>query len=459
MSFSFILRYVTILCSALIGFFPIVGCAAILPASSSEPQAAQTVSLPMDDIQRFAAVVSLIHRYYITPVEDKTLFNYAISGMLSNLDPHSDYLDEEAMKELETTTTGKFGGIGIEIIPSEGALRIISPIDSTPADRVGLKAGDLIIRIDHKLVRDMTLREAVNMIRGESGTKVHLTILRKKEKKPLEFNVFREIIKIQTIRTELLSDYYGYIRLSFFQDSTYNDLIKGIKRLLKQATPLKGIILDLRNNPGGLLDSAVDVSDVFLESSHLKYGGLIVYTQGRMPDFDIKAVAHGRDIVKGIPMVVLINEGSASAAEIVAGALQDQERAIIVGERSFGKGSVQTVLAVNENAAVKLTTALYYTPSGRSIQAKGIEPDIDAPQMNFPKGTEEPSGEDLIFISEADLEKHLPNTHPDLSQKEAIHTAAQQKERDLVYTDFQLYQALNILKGMRAGRGISEHTH
>ncbi len=437
-----------------------------VPNANSAPQNdnsdnATTLSMPLKDIQRFATAVAQIKRYYIEPITDEKLFNYAISGMLSNLDPHSDFLDADALQDLQTTTTGKFGGIGIEVIPDNGFIKVISPIDNTPAYKVGIKPGDLIVRINNKLVKDMTLREAIDLIRGESGTTVHLTILRQGEKKPLELNVTREIIKVQTIKSELMENGYGYIRISFFQTSTKQDLYKAIKDLKQQAGGhLNGVIIDLRNNPGGLLDAAIDVSDAFLDSKHLKYGGLIVYTQGRIPSADIKAKATGTDQLNGIPMVVLINEGSASASEIVAGALQDQKRAILLGQKSFGKGSVQTVLPIDYNSAIKLTTALYYTPSGRSIQAKGIEPDIVVPDIKVPN----PENEDgLISIDEADLNNHLSNGNKPDNTNPASPTSAQSAQNEtnvenqnakdetkLLHTDFQLYQALEVLKGLHA---------
>ena len=291
----------------------------------------------------------------------------------------------------------------------------------------------------------MTLREAIDQIRGPAGTKVHLTIIRKDVKKPLELDVTREIIKIQTVKTKLLENGYGYIRISFFQNETKHDLDNQIKQLKQQAKGhLVGVILDLRNNPGGLLDSAIDVTNTFLNSNNLKYGGLIVYTKGRIPNADIHAKANGRDILESIPMVVMINGASASAAEIVAGALQDQKRGTVVGEKSFGKGSVQTVIPIDENSMMKLTTALYYTPSGRSIQAKGIEPDIKIPDLKVPKSEEDNSP--TLVIAEMDLNKHLvdgrketPKTLPPVNDEET---------KDLLYTDFQLYEALDILKGL-----------
>jgi carboxyl-terminal processing protease len=438
-----------------LGFTPISAHAAAveigqtLPAQkSSETEVSDNI--PAQDIERLAAIIAQVHRYYVEPVENKKLFNYAISGMLSSLDPHSEYLDEDALKDLETTTSGKFGGIGIEILPSDGFIKVVSPIDDTPAYKAGIKPGDLIVRISNKLVRDMTLRQAIDLIRGESGTKVHLTVLRQGEKKPLEFDITREVIKVQTVKTEVFLSEYGYIRLSFFQDTTHADLVKAIKRLQQQAKPsLKGVILDLRSNPGGLLDSAVDVTELFLDSKHLKHDGLIVYTKGRIPSSDIKATAKGQDMLHGIPMVVMINEGSASAAEIVAGALQDQKRATLVGQKSFGKGSVQTILGLDAKSAIKLTTALYYTPNGRSIQARGIEPDIEIPDMTIPKPTTETS--ELLSVSEADLEKHLLNEtdEEDSVKDKKASQEAEKKAQDLLYSDFQLYEALNILQGTK----------
>ncbi len=442
-----------------LGFISISTHAAKLEIGKTTDQENEAPVTPplQEDVERFATIIAQVHRYYVEPVDDKKLFKYALSGMLSSLDPHSEYLDEDALKELETTTTGKFGGIGIEILPSDGFIKVISPIDDTPAYKAGIKAGDLIVRIGNKLVRDMTLRQAIDMIRGESGTKVHLTILRKQEKKPLELDVTREIIKVQTIKTELFLGDYGYIRLSFFQDTTRADLAKGIKRLQQQAgSPLKGVILDLRSNPGGLLDSAVDVTELFLDSKHLKYDGLIVYTKGRIPSSDIKATANAQDMLHGIPMIVMINEGSASAAEIVAGALQDHQRATLVGQKSFGKGSVQTILGLDAKSAIKLTTALYYTPAGRSIQAKGIEPDIEIPDTTIPKPTTETNG--LLSVSEADLEKHLPNeSDADTSTKnKQTSEEAQKKAQNLLYTDFQLYEALNVLQGLKRNTPVQQ---
>lgn len=407
------------------------------------------LNLPLKEVQRLGTAIMQIKRYYIEPVADSKLFEYAISGMLSNLDPHSDYLNAEALKSLEITTTGRFGGVGIEVVPENGLIKIVSPIDGTPAEKAGIKPGDLIVRINNKLVGDMTLSQVIDMIRGEAGTKLHLTIIRKEVKKPLEFDLTREIIKVQTVKTKILDNGFGYIRLSFFQEDTKRDLIKGVEQLKQAANgTLKGVIVDLRNNPGGLLDAAVDVTNQFLDSKRLKYGGLIVYTKGRIPSADIQAKANGRDILASVPMIVMINGGSASASEIVAGALQDQGRATLVGETSFGKGSVQTVLPIDNDTAMKLTTALYYTPSGRSIQAKGIVPDISIPDLKIPKTGNEEDG--MLSITEADLSKHLMDGN---STQKANNNVAPTEEnakkmKELLYSDFQLYEALNVLKGL-----------
>lgn len=425
--------------------------------SNANHAAAGSINLPLKDLQRFATAISQVKRYYVEAIDDDKLFNYAIAGMLSNLDPHSDYLSPETLKDLEMTTSGQLEGIGVEILPEGGFLRIISAIEDTPAYKANIKAGDLIIRIENKLVGDLTLREALNMIRGPSGTQVHLTIIRKSEKKPLEFTITRKAIKLQTIKADIYDHDFGYIRITYFQNETSRDLKKAIQQMQKDTQgKLKGVIMDLRGNPGGLLDSAIDVTNMLLDSQHLKYDNLIVYTKGRVPSADIKARATGNDLLRGLPMVVMINSGSASAAEIVAGALQDQRRATVVGEKSFGKASVQTVLPIDDDSAIKLTTALYYTPSGRSIQAKGIVPNIEIPDLKVPKSDNEE--ESLLPITEIDLSKHL--TDGSAKNSPAVEAQksreSQQKMRDLLASDFQLYEALNILQGISANKKMSE---
>jgi carboxyl-terminal processing protease len=409
------------------------------------------INVPLKDIQRFSTVIMQIKRYYIEPVKDDSLFDNAMRGMVSSLDPHSAYLDEDDLKDLQTVTTGKFGGIGVEIIPESGYIKVISPLDDTPAYKAGIKAGDLIIRINNKLIKEMTMREAINLIRGKRGSHVALTILRKGEKKPLKIIVMRDIIKVQTIKSKLLEKNYGYIRIAFFQSQAKQDLDTAIQNLEKQSGgKLKGLILDLRNNPGGLLDAAIDVADAFLDPKRLnkKYGDLIVYTKGRIPKADIhaKVTAKPYDLVHDIPMVVLINEGSASASEIVAGALQDYKRAIILGTKSFGKGSVQTVFPIDNTSALKLTTALYYTPSGRSIQATGIMPDVIVNNLTVTK-----TESDDVFmdpLNENDLNGHLKNGNGKNATEDL--EAKIKDEVSLAQTDFQLYQALMILQGLNA---------
>lgn len=425
-----------------------IGICSYVLAENSSGTNSRSISVPLKDIQRFSTVIMQIKRYYIESIKDDTIFENAMRGMVSSLDPHSSYLDEDDLKDLQTATTGKFGGIGVEIVPESGYIKVISPLDDTPAYKAGIKAGDLIIRIDNRLIKEMTMREAINLIRGKRGSHVALTILRKGEKKPLKILVMRDVIKVQTIKTKLLAKGYGYIRIAFFQTPAKTDLENAIKSLEKQSGgKLNGLVLDLRNNPGGLLDAAIDVADSFLDLNHLKkYNGLLVYTKGRIPKADIQAKATAGDLIHDVPMVVLINEGSASASEIVAGALQDYKRAIIMGTRSFGKGSVQTVFPIDNKTALKLTTALYYTPSGRSIQAMGIVPDVIVSNLAVAKTD---SDEVLIDpINENDLSGHLKNGNGK-SFTENLEEKTK-SENALAQNDFQLYQALMLLEGINA---------
>lgn len=443
---------VTVFMSLFVG--ACIGICTYVMAENSSNTNGKSISVPLKDIQRFSTVIMQIKRYYIDSIKDDTLFENAMRGMVSSLDPHSSYLDEEDLKDLQTATTGKFGGIGVEIIPESGYIKVISPLDDTPAYKAGIKPGDLIIRIDNKLIKEMTMREAINLIRGRRGSHVALTILRKGEKKPLKILVKREVIKVQTIKTKLLAKGYGYIRIAFFQTPAKQDLENAITNLEKQSGgPLSGLVLDLRNNPGGLLDAAIDVADSFLDLNHLKkYDGLIVYTKGRIPRADVHAKATPGDLIHEVPMVVLINEGSASASEIVAGALQDYKRAIIMGTRSFGKGSVQTVFPIDNTTALKLTTALYYTPSGRSIQAMGIVPDVIVSNLAV---TKTDNDEILIDpINESDLSGHLKNGNGK-SFTENLEEKTK-SENALAQNDFQLYQALMLLEGINAGRNTGK---
>lgn len=426
--------------------------------SSPSENSPSTRNIPVQDIQRFANVIAQIKQFYIEPIQDKALFNNAIKGMLTNLDPHSSFLDTNDLRDLKTFTTGEFGGIGIEVMPENGFIKVISPLDDTPASKAGIKAGDLIVRIDNKLVKDMTIEQAINLIRGKKGTQVNISLIRKGETKPLNLTLTREVVKVQAVKSRLLENGYGYIRIAFFQQSVKPDLDKAIEKLQQESGgQLNGLILDLRNNPGGLLDSAVSVADEFLDSQKLKNNKLIVYTKGRIPGQDLQANATTGDSTNGTPMVVLINQGSASASEIVAGALQDHKRAIILGVKSFGKGSVQTVIPIDNESAIKLTTALYYTPSGRSIQAKGIQPDVVVADLKIPKS----STQDITIapIEEADLENHLSNgnknkeaTEVNKTQQDEAQEKINKTERDLARQDFQLYEALNLLKGLHAAK-------
>ena len=400
----------------------------------------QILELPLSDIRLFTDIYARIKKDYVEEVGDKKLLEGAIRGMLSSLDPHSSYLSQEEFKELQIGTTGEFGGLGIEVGMENGFVRVISPIEDTPADKAGVKAGDVIIKLDETQVKGLTLNEAVKLMRGKRGSKLLLTIVREGEAKPLEISVTRDVIRVKSVRSRILEPGFGYIRISSFQSKTTRNVIAAVERLLKKADQnLQGLVLDLRNNPGGVLTGAVGVSDIFLTD-----GELIVFTKGRVEDAELNYSASTNDSVNGIPIIVLINEGSASASEIVAGALQDHKRAVIMGQKSFGKGSVQTILPLKEDAALKLTTARYYTPSGKSIQGEGIEPDILVQETHGGEGEDNKRFE---FVREADLKGHLENNQDkgtDKPQKEVKHiTIAVDSEEDAV-----LNEALTILKDL-----------
>ena len=338
---------------------------------ANSEQENKTNTIPLDEIRILTEIFSKIKSDYVENIDDKVLLKNAIHGMLQGLDPHSVYLDKEAYKELQEGTSGEFGGLGIEVGYEDGFVKVISPIDDTPAQKAGIKAGDLIIRIDGKSAKGISLMDAVKMMRGKPGSEIELTIVREGEEKPFNVSIIRDVITIINVKTKIIEPGFGYVRISNFQIHTVKDLSKSLKNLEKENNnALRGIVLDLRNNPGGLLNAAVGISDLFLNK------GLIVYTEGKIKDSNLKLNAKPNELLKQIPIIVLVNGGSASASEIVAGALQDHKRAIIMGERTFGKGSVQTILPMNDETALKLTTARYYTPSGRSIQASGIEPDM-----------------------------------------------------------------------------------
>jgi carboxyl-terminal processing protease len=441
-------------------------------------------SLPVEELRTFAEVFNAIKQGYVEPVEDKKLITHAISGMLSNLDPHSAYLDVDAFKDLQVGTQGEFGGLGIEVGMEDGLVKVVSPIEDTPAYRGGVKSGDLIYKLDDAPVKGLTLTDAVKKMRGKPKTQIKLTILRKGESKPLEITLTREVIKVQSVKSKLVEAGYGYIRVTPFQDNTGADVVKHVKELYK-AGNLNGLVLDLRNDPGGLLNAAVGVSAAFLPPKTL-----VTSTDGRTEDAKHKYFASPEDYLRGgsrggedyiknlppqalkVPMVVLINGGSASASEIVAGALQDHKRAVVLGTQSFGKGSVQSVLPLPGNTAIKLTTARYYTPSGRSIQAKGIVPDIVVEDTA--------NGDNFKRVREADLERHLENDkekdaapatkESPKPQSKAPAAPAKAKaangkdakdgkddgdEKDFMppelasKNDYQLGQALNLLKGLQ----------
>ncbi|MDR0674198.1 MAG: S41 family peptidase [Zoogloeaceae bacterium] len=423
----------------------------------------RNVGLPVEELRTFAEVFNAIKQGYVEPIEDKKMIANAISGMLSNLDPHSSYLDAESFNELQVGTQGEFGGLGIEVGMEDGLVQVVSPIEDTPAYRAGIKAGDLIFRLDDTPIKGMSLNDAVKKMRGKPQTQIHLSILRKGENKSIELTLTREIIKVQSVKSKLVEPGYGWVRVTQFQENTIPSLARHLGDLYKQGD-LKGLVLDLRNDPGGLLNGAVGVSSAFLSA-----GSKVVSTDGRIPDAKQEYRAVPEDYLRGtqvdplralpegvknVHMVVLVNSGSASASEIVAGALQDHQRAVIMGTQTFGKGSVQTIVPLPDSTAIKLTTARYYTPNGRSIQAKGIEPDIEV--------EESANGSRGMRLREADLEGHLINDR-ETSKDAALdgkparapdgrEDAAENLPQRLEYasaSDYQFQQALSLLKGMQ----------
>lgn len=399
--------------------------------------------LQENDVSRFTNTIALINEFYVKPVNEKKILENAIRGVVAGLDPHSEYLDEDAYKTLLMETSGEFGGIGIEVTGEYDVLKVVSPIDDTPASKAGVKPGDYIVAINNKLVSNMTLSEAVNEIHGKKGTSIALTVLRKGQDKPMTFNLTRDNIHIESVKSKMLDNGFGYVRISEFQEPTPGLMIKAIQDLQKNNNGhLKGLVLDLRNNPGGLLDSSVKIVNAFLDSKNLHdYQKMIVYTKGHLPQLQYQAKATSNDILNGMPLIVLVNEGSASASEITAGALQDYHRAIIVGIRSFGKGSVQTVIPLDKTHAIKLTTALYYTPAGRQIQNEGIKPDVTVENLKVTS-----TNPDILAmgpIREFELKNHLNNKNPDKNVKSLINNP---DYSDLAQQDFQLYEALKILQ-------------
>jgi carboxyl-terminal processing protease len=422
-------------------------------ASAVEPPA----NIPFSDLRALTETFGKIKENYVEEVEDGALLRGAIKGMLDALDPHSVYLSPEEFSDLQAGTRGEFGGLGIEIGMEDGFVKVIAPIDGTPAQRAGIQAGDLIIRLDDAPVKGMGLQEAVSIMRGVPGTEITLTVVRQGEERPLKITLTRDVIRVQSVRSRLLDERFGYLRITQFQSRTAQNMLEALDRLQKEAKPgMQGLILDLRNNPGGVLNAAVEVADAFLSS------GLIVYTQGRYAESQMRFSATPEDKLSGAPIVVLVNAGSASASEIVAGALQDQRRAVVMGERTFGKGSVQTIIPLSGGAAIKMTTARYYTPSGRSIQAEGIEPDIALQSVQLlPKADERDR-----FIKEADLPRHLENGKSGAGRNEEKDRDERQNrsdkkedqnetDRDSVssgasdpLSDYAVHEALNLLKGL-----------
>lgn len=443
-------------------------CAGVLislnfPANADK---ADQAPLPMEELRALADVFNAIKQGYVEPVEDKRLITEAISGMLTGLDPHSAYLDAEAFKDLQVGTQGEFGGLGIEVGMEDGFVKVISPIEDTPAFRAGVKAGDLIVKLDDTSVKGMTLADAVKQMRGKPGTKIVLTIAREGADRPVVITIVREVIRVRSVKSKLVEPGFGYVRVAQFQEATASSLAEHLEKMYKKNNkPLEGLVLDLRNDPGGLLHGAVGVAAAFLPKD-----ALIVSTDGRTPDAKRKYLASPDDYLRGsrrdyldklpaqvktVPMVVLVNAGSASASEIVAGALQDHKRAVVLGTQTFGKGSVQTILPLNNDTAIKLTTARYYTPSGRSIQAKGIEPDIVV---------EDPQDRSAnLRVREADLRGHLINgDDPEAEKRAAEEREKRSRSNDdeddstpfkriepASEEDFQFQQALNLLKGLK----------
>lgn len=432
--------YLVTLCTgAVLG----AGLSLVTPAVAKKSQP-DLSELPAKELQTLAEVYGRIKSVYVDEVDNKELIQNAIRGMISGLDPHSAYLDQEEFKDMQVSTTGKFGGLGIEVTMEDGFVKVVSPIDDTPAKRAGMQAGDLIIKLDDTPVKGLKLSEAVDIMRGEPGTDIVLSVVREGESAPLTVTIKRAIIKVRSVRSRMLDDGYGYVRISQFQARTTEDTVKAIKALKQENEgALDGLVLDLRNNPGGLLTAAVGVSDAFLKD------GDIVSIRGRderdQVTYSAESTVRG-DVTGGVPVVVLINGGSASASEIVSGALQDHQRAVIMGRKSFGKGSVQTINPMRHGDAVKLTTARYYTPSGRTIQATGIEPDIKLSRVKV----ERVDGNGFEPISESQLQGHLEGENENEKEKNADNKdASSKKSDDLIDKDFQLYEALNLLKGLK----------
>jgi len=465
---------------SLVGMGVLLGAALTLNYSANAER--EPEPLPLEDLRAFSEIFGKIKSDYVEPVEDKKLITEAINGMLSGLDPHSAYLDKEAFKELQVGTQGEFGGLGIEVGMEDGFVKVVSPIEDTPAFKAGVKSGDLVIKLDDTPVKGMTLNDAVKRMRGKPGTDITLTIIRKGETKPLTITITRAVIKIKSVKYKLVEPGFGYVRITQFQEHSGENLVAALNDLGAQNNgALKGLVLDLRNDPGGLLNTAVSVSGAFL-----KPGELVVYTDGRIEDAKMRLTNSRENYLrpgeadylknlpawaKTVPLVVLVNGGSASASEIVAGALQDHKRALIVGTQSFGKGSVQTILPLNNGTAIKLTTARYFTPGGRSIQAKGITPDIPVEEATVSSGEAS-----KMEVREADLERHLANGDEQDAANKSPHAPKDGKSKNekpkdekggkakpalepgeiVSKSDYQFNQALILLKGLNLLQGRKE---
>jgi carboxyl-terminal processing protease len=442
----------------------VMGCAILISAlvifigiSSHYRCSAEGKDSDYESIELFTDVMAIVKKSYVEEVDTKKLIYGAINGMLASLDPHSSFMPPDSYKEMKIDTKGAFGGVGIEISIKDSILTVISPIEDTPAFKAGIKAGDQIFKIDDKFTKDLNITDAVKRMRGQKGTKVILTIMREGFDKPQEFSLMRDIIQVKSVRSKLMEGGYAYIRIAQFQEKTDEDMARFLKSLKEENKgELKGLILDMRNDPGGLLEQAVRVAEHFVEE-----GKMIVYTEGREKDSKMQFVARKGSKEPGYPIVVLINGGSASASEIVAGALQDHKRAIVMGTQSFGKGSVQTIIPLSDESGLRLTTARYYTPKGRSIQAKGITPDIIVERLELPK--ESAGKKDFMHLSEKDLENHFEGEDkgaPQDAKKEEKKDVKQEdlkgdkkdkqavlKPEDALKSDYQVLRALDLLKG------------
>jgi len=421
------------------GMVAVLG-AAVVAWNPSEGYQQATAATDYKQLDKFSQVMDAVRRSYVEEVTDEKLIEGALTGMLSNLDPHSTYLNREMFKQMQVETRGEFGGLGIEIVAAEGGIHVIAPIEDTPAYRAGVLAGDLIIKIGSQLAKDIPLIEAVKLMRGKPGTAVNLTIFRETAMQPIDIKIVRAVIQVKSVKSDLLAPGYAYLRIAQFQEKTTEQLKDQLTGLRKRSGGgFRGVVLDLRNNPGGLLDQAVEVTDLFLEK------GGIVSTKSRVGK-SMTFEAEKGDLLNGTPLVVLINNGSASASEIVSGALQDNRRAILMGTKSFGKGSVQRIVPLNDGTAFKLTTSLYYTPSGRSIQATGIKPDIEVEQVAIKM--EEKSKR--ISISERDLKGHLENGNGKKGDKKPSEDLTNGKMQERLAKDVQLQRAFDLLKGLNA---------